>query len=72
MVLLRLLTERGVGFATSPPSRLAPGSVAFYATADDVMHDDFVTKAWVEDPLRLLLARIPGYSRTPPPKARKR
>ena len=46
--------------------------MAFYATADDVMHDDFVTKAWVEDPLRLLLARIPGYSRTPPPKARNR
>lgn len=72
VVLLRLLAERGVRFATSPPSRLAPGSVAFHATADDVVHDDFVTKAWVEDPLRLLLARIPGYSRTPPPKARNR
>jgi hypothetical protein len=71
-VLQRLLAERNVHFATSPPSRLVPGSVAFYATAEEVVHDDFVTKAWVEDPLRLMLARIPGFSRTPPPKTRKR
>src|SRR5258705_1344466 len=71
-VLQRLWSERSVHFATSLPSRLGPGSVAFYATADDVVHDDFVTKAWVDDPLRVVLARIPGFSRTSPPKARKR
>ena len=71
-VLRRLLSERSVNFATSLPSRLSPGSVAFHATADDVVHDDFVTNAWVDDPLRVVLARISGYPRTPPPKARKR
>ena len=72
LVLQKLLTERGVHFASSLPSRLAPGSVTFIATAEEIVHVEFVTKAWVDDPLRAVLARIPGYSRTPPPKARKR
>jgi len=71
LVLQRMLTERGIHFATSLPSRLGPGSVTFFATADDVLHGDFVTKAWVDDPLRTALARIPGYPRTPPPKKRR-
>ena len=55
------------------PSKLAPGSVTFLDTGEEVQHNDFVTKAWVEDPLKEVLARIPGYSRTPPPApARKR
>ena len=32
------------------------------------MHVEFVTKAWVDDPLRAVLAKIPGYPRTPPPR----
>ena len=71
-VLQRMLAERRIDFATSLPSKLVPGSVTFLATADDVLHAEFVTKAWVDDPLRAVLARIPGYPRTPPPKARKR
>jgi len=31
---------------------------------DEVRHGDFVTQAWVGDPLKVLLARIPGYERT--------
>ena len=72
LVLQKLLTERRIDFATSVPSRLGPGSVTFFATAEDVLHSEFVTKAWVDDPLRWVLAKIPGYSRTPPPKAHKR
>ena len=51
---------------------LGPGSVTFFATADDVPHGEFVTRAWVDDPLRAVLAKIPGYPRTPPPNPRKR
>ena len=69
----KLLTERNIDFATSMPGKLAPGSVTFLATGEEVVHKDFVTKAWVEDPLKEVLAKIPGYSRTPPPApARKR
>jgi hypothetical protein len=71
MVLQRLLGERRIDFATSLPARLAPGSVTFYATPGDVVHGDFVTKAWVDDPLRVILAKIPAFTRAPPPKRRK-
>ena len=62
--LQRMLTERGVGFKTTLPARLTPGTVAFYDVGNEVVHNDFVTRAWVNDPLRTLLARIPGYART--------
>ena len=39
--------------------------------AEELSVGDFVTKAWVDDPLRVVLASIPGYPRTPPPKRRK-
>jgi hypothetical protein len=71
VVLQRLLAERRVDFATSLPSRLTPGSVTFLATADEVVHADFVTKAWADDPLKVVLARIPGFPRTAPAKRRK-
>lgn len=71
MVLQRLLRERGIDFATSLPSRIRPGSVTFVAAAEEVVHGDFVTKAWVDDPLKAVLASIPGYPRTAPPKRRK-
>jgi hypothetical protein len=61
--LQRMLTDRGVGFGTALPARLTPGSVTLLAVGDEVRHGDFVTRAWVGDPLKVLLARIPGYER---------
>jgi hypothetical protein len=73
LALQRLLTARGIDFRTAlPASALAPGSVTFLATPEDVVHNDFVTRAWVDDPLEAVLAKIPGYSRTSPPKPRRR
>jgi hypothetical protein len=69
--LQRTLAERGIDFATSLPARLLPGSVTFVTTPDEVVHRDFLTNAWVEDPLKVVLARIAGYPRTPP-RARSR
>jgi hypothetical protein len=68
----KLLTERGIEFATAMPARLEPGSVTFLDAGEEVQHGDFVTKAWVEDPLAAVLTRIPGYSRTPPPAPPRR
>lgn len=68
----RLLTERGIHFTTSLPAKLAPGTVAFVPSPDEVVHRDFVTNAWVEDPLKVVLARIAGYPRTPPRAKSKR
>ena len=71
LTLQRLLTERGIDFARSMPASLAPGSVTFLATPDDVPHADFVTRAWVDDPLKTLLAKIPGFARKAPAKPRR-
>jgi hypothetical protein len=62
--LQRMLSERGVRFANALPANLARGSVAFIAADDDVKHNDFVTEAWVKDPLKVVLRRITGFSRT--------
>jgi hypothetical protein len=61
--LQRLLTERGVRFQNALPANLARGSVAFVAATDDVKHIDFMTEAWVNDPLKAVLRRIPGFTR---------
>ena len=61
--LQRLLTERGVRFQNVLPANLARGSVAFVAATDDVKHIDFMTEAWVSDPLKAVLRRIPGFTR---------
>ena len=70
--LQRLLTERSIDFATALPAKLAPGSVTFLAAAEEVQHKDFVTHAWVDDPLRVVLSMIKGFPRTPPPARAQR
>jgi hypothetical protein len=67
--LQRLLTDRGVSFRTGLPERLAPRSVSFIDSPVEIKHADFVTGAWVKDPLKALLRRVPGYARTSPPAA---
>jgi hypothetical protein len=62
--LQRLLVERGVSHQKTVPARLTPGTVALYDAGDAVVHNDFVTRAWVNDPLKVMLARIPGFART--------
>ena len=64
--LQRMLTDRGVGFGTTLPARLTPGSVTLLSVGDDVRHEDFLTRAWVADPLKAALARIPDFARTGP------
>ncbi len=64
-MLQRILTARGISFQNALPANLARGSVTFIATTDDVKHMDFMTAAWVDDPLKVVLRRIPGFARAP-------
>jgi len=63
VTLQRLLVARGVRYRSTLPGSLARGSVAFIAADDEVKHNDFMTEAWVNDPLKLVLRRIAGFSR---------
>jgi len=65
--LQRMLTERGLKFQNKLPANLTLGSVTFIDGSDDIKHEDFMTIAWVNDPLKVVLRRINGFSRTAPP-----
>lgn len=57
------LTERGIGFTSTFPPHLVPGINAFLDVGEEVKHNDFVTRAWSADPLKVMLSRVPGYVR---------
>lgn len=57
------LARRGLKPAASLPASFKPGTLAFLAGPDGIVHNDFMTRAWTDEPLRALLARIPGYRR---------
>ena len=59
--LQRFLAAKRVAYSETPPARLTPGTVTFLAAGDDLVHDDFVTNAWVANPLQWVLARVPGF-----------
>ena len=58
-----MLTERASPSRTALEPRLEPGSIAFLPASTDAMHRDFLTRAWVDEPLKDLLTRLKGYSR---------
>ncbi len=56
---------------TSLPARL-PGKVAFLPAMKGTNHNDFVTRAWTEFPIRDVLDRLEQYSRSQPPRQEAR
>jgi hypothetical protein len=50
------LVRLGIPVETDPPDALKRGTVAFLST--DADHDEFVTSAWVDNPLQWTLSRI--------------
>ena len=63
VLLQKVLAERQVPFTTSLEPRLLPGSVAFLHAPKDAGHRDFLTYAWIDEPLRDLLARLRSHTR---------
>jgi len=59
----KFLDADHVAYSTRTPKSLKPGSVTFFAADPETVHDDFMTGAFVPDPLAWVLARIPGYPR---------
>jgi hypothetical protein len=57
--------------ARDVPRSLTPGATAFVEVPPEATHQDFVTQAWVMNPVADLLSRIPGYGRSRPKTARR-
>lgn len=64
MELQTRLQDRGIPVVTALDGRLRPGTIAFMPAASGTNHRDFLTRAWADDPLKELLARVRGYSRS--------
>jgi len=58
-----VLTERGLTVQDAVPARLEPGNIAIVPAASDATHHDFLLRAWTDDPLRDVLARVRRYPR---------
>jgi len=63
LLLQKMLAEREIGFSMELQPRLQPGSIAFLPGSRDAAHKDFLTHAWVDEPLKDLLTRLKGYAR---------
>jgi hypothetical protein len=54
-----------------PERAFARGSVTFYAASEELQHGDFLTKAWVDDPVQSVLAKVgPAVKPAPAPPAK--
>ncbi len=58
--LKHMLKQRGISYTTKLEPTLKPGSVTFIKAVKG--HRDYVTRAWAENPVSDLLARIPGIA----------
>jgi len=59
--LERILAERDVKLSSVLNQKNVRGAVTFLATGPDVDHRDFVTRAWVDDPIKDVLTRLAEY-----------
>jgi hypothetical protein len=66
--LARMLARREIALSTELKPTISGGGVTLLATGTDANHRDFVTQAWVDDPVKDILARLSEYRlHTPAP-----
>jgi len=58
-----LLMNQGIMFFNTPQHCLDKGDVVFIDTGEGAVHADFVSHAWVDDPLTWVFDRIAGFPR---------
>jgi len=57
------LMSHGIDFALDPPPCLEAGDVAFLETGGSVVHNDFLSRAWTDDPLKWVFNRLRRFPR---------
>ena len=58
IALQKLLQSKKIAFGTGIPTKFTLGSTNFFRADDDVGHNDFLTDAWENWPLKGLLQRV--------------
>jgi hypothetical protein len=65
--MIARLEASGIDIRKDLPERaFARGSVTFYATSEDLLHGDFLTKSWIDDPVQTVLAKAAPAVKPPP------
>src|SRR5204862_5450747 len=59
--LQSMLQQRGVATQSGALSKLSPGNIVFMSAGGNLVHNDFLTRAWTHDPLRFVFARIASF-----------
>jgi hypothetical protein len=54
------LAQKGILTQEQLPQRFAPGTIAFLAAGDFLVHNDFMSQAWTHDPLTAVAGRLRG------------
>ncbi len=62
MAVRHQLDAKDISYSTNLPKSLRPGQVTFFSTPG-IPHVDYMTQAWVKDPLTWALSRVAGFSR---------
>lgn len=61
--LMQELKEANLRFKTDPLKNFSQGGVTILDAGPNAKHEDFVSHAWVDNPLAWVLTHIPGYAR---------
>ena len=56
--LMQMLRQKGIAISDELDGPLQPGSVVFVKSPDGVTHRSYVTRAWTENPVKEVLARM--------------
>jgi hypothetical protein len=56
-----MMASRGVPLNKDLPDELSRGGATFIATGREASHASYVTHAWKDDPIKIILAKLPEY-----------
>jgi hypothetical protein len=59
--LKSMMASRGVPLNKDLPDELSRGGATFIATGREASHASYVTHAWKDDPIKIILAKLPEY-----------
>jgi hypothetical protein len=57
-----MMAARGVPLHNNLGSELSRGGATFIATGREASHTSYVTRAWDDDPLKIVLAKLPEFA----------
>jgi hypothetical protein len=60
--LKSMMAARGAALHSSLGSELSPGGATFIGTGREASHMSYVTRAWDDDPLKIILTKLPEFA----------